>query len=273
MRAFTTMLRLDVHEGFRATVWWRAAALGFGLFLLAAFALSMAGADMSPATWADYLAYAFMGSADTPAGRFRMPVAWLGLVMVALFLVLWYPYRDLMGPGQRLLVLGGSRWAWWGAKVVWVIACATVFWLVLAAGALGLCLATGGEVSTVIDQAPGVAANLEPSMLSPVPGNGAVFIAGTLVALIALALLQLTVSLVASPVAGFGVSVSLLVCAVFFNAPWFVPVYLMGARCDPVIIDGLNPLVGIGVSLAVGAVSILVGGLRFSTMNILSKER
>ena len=193
--------------------------------------------------------------------------------MVALFLVLWYPYRDLMGPGQRLLVLGGSRWAWWGAKVVWVIACVTVFWLVLAAGALGLCLATGGEVSTVIDQAPGVAANLEPSMLSPVPGNGAVFIAGTLVALIALALLQLTVSLVASPVAGFGVSVSLLVCAVFFNAPWFVPVYLMGARCDPVIIDGLNPLVGIGVSLAVGVVSILVGGLRFSTMNILPKER
>lgn len=110
-------------------------------------------------------------------------------------------------------------------------------------------------------------------MLSPVPGDGAIFIAGTLVALIALALLQLTVSLVASPVAGFGVSVSLLVCAVFFNAPWFVPVYLMGARCDPVIIDGLNPLVGIGVSLAVGAVSILVGGLRFSTMNILPKER
>lgn len=273
MRVFVTMLRLDAREGFRATAWWWLAALGFALFLQAMFALSTAGADLPPATWADYLAYAFMGSEDTPAGRFPLPVAWLGLLMVALFLVLWYPYRDLMGAGQRLLVLGGNRWTWWSAKVAWVTLCVAVFWLLLAGMALVFCVVLGGEVSAVVGQAPGIAANLEPSLLPPVPGDGAVFVVGTLVALIALALLQLTVSLVASPVVGFGVSVGLLVCTVFLDTPWLAPVYLMGARCDPVVAGGWDPLAGIGVSLAVCAASVIAGGLYFSTMNILPKER
>lgn len=83
-----------------------------------------------------------MGSPDEPAARSDLPVAWLGLVMVALFLVLWYPYRDLMG-----------------------------------------------------------------------------------------------------------------------------------ARCEPAVVDGLDPVAGMAVSLAVCVASVLVGGRIFSTMNILPKER
>ncbi|WP_251158474.1 hypothetical protein [Caniella muris] len=193
--------------------------------------------------------------------------------MVALFLVLWYPYRDLMGAGQRLLVQGGSRWAWWVSKVAWVTLSVAVFWLLTAAAALAVCIATGGDVSFEIGQAPGIAANLEPSVLSPVPGDGAAFVAGTLLALVALALLQLTVSLAVSPLCGYGVSVSLFVCAVFIDAPWLVPVYLMGARCEPAVVDGLDPAAGMAVSLAVCVASVLVGGRIFSTMNILPKER
>lgn len=274
MRVFTAMLRVDVKEGVRATARWWVAALAFMLLFLATFALSLGRhADVPPVSWADCIAFVFMGSPDNPAARSDLPVAWLGLVMVALFLVLWYPYRDLMGAGQRLLVQGGSRWAWWASKVAWVTLSVAAFWLLTAAAALAVCIATGGDVSFEIGRAPGIAANLEPSVLSPVPGDGAAFVAGTLLALVALALLQLTVSLAVSPLCGYGVSVSLLVCAVFVDAPWLVPVYLMGARCDPVVAGGLEPVAGMAVSLVVCVASALVGGRIFSTMNILPKER
>ena len=274
MRVFATMFRVDVREGIRATARWWVAALVFMLLFLATFPVSLGRhADAPPVSWADCIAFVFMGSPDNPAVRSDLPVAWLGLVMVVLFLVLWYPYRDLMGAGQRLLVQGGSRWVWWASKVAWVTLSVAVFWLLTAAAALAVCAASGGDVSTEIDQAPAIAANLEPSVLSPVPGDGAAFVAGTLLALVALALLQLTVSLAVSPLCGYGVSVSLLVCAVFADGPWLVPVYLMGARCDPVVAGGLDPVAGMAVSLVVCVASVLVGGRIFSTMNILPKER
>lgn len=58
---------------------------------------------------------------------FSMPVEWMFVVLLVLFLSLDYPLSDLSSTGQNALVMSSSRTAWWLAKCFWVLFTVIIF--------------------------------------------------------------------------------------------------------------------------------------------------
>ena len=99
------------------------------------------------------------------------------------------------------------------------------------------------------------------------------FVAGVPFALAALFLVQLAVSVNLNPLAAFALTVGLLFHAAFYLNGISLGNYLMLARSDLVVNNGVAASAGIVLSLVVGAAAVIVGGKAFARHDIVGKER
>lgn len=234
--------------------------------------------DFQSLSFTDCLASLFGGMGEYNPRHdknFKIPAAWLCVCLMGAYVTLGYPVRNLEGVGVKQCVAAQSRWAWWFAKCLWVVICAVAFCLVAFAVCLIASYASGGTASLVLSQfAPELldffVAGDSDALTS---GEGMpLFIAGIPVALSALCLAQLAVSVNVNPLAAFAVTAAILFLSAFYLNDFALGNYLMIARSALVIHVGVDPAMGIGLSVLVGAAAVFVGGAAFARHDVLGKE-
>lgn len=220
---------------------------------------------------------------------FTFPMAWFALLIATAYTVVDYPFRDLGGMGARLIVGCHSRWAWWLAACTWVAVVALTCWLLALIVAAVWTGATGG--SWDLSVRPGVAAVLSAGRNAQLTearellaaGEGAqaaameaipigwALLASTLV-LIAILLVQTTVSLLVHPIVGMVATIAVLFFSAYFRF-WLLPgEYLMLARTDTLMRAGMHPGVGIALACVLALVAVIAGGIAFNHKDILGRE-
>ena len=220
---------------------------------------------------------------------FQFPMAWFALLVTSAYVVADYPFRDLGGMGSRLIVACRGRWSWWLAKCAWVCAVALACWLMTAAVAAVVAAITGGTFSLTVR--PGVACvleagrNAELSAASELLSAGggisaaeapgidlgfALLVSGLM--LVAILLIQTTISLLTHPVVGMLSSISILFFSAYFRF-WMLPgEYLMMARTEALMRAGMQPWMGLVLAAVLIVVAVLVGGIVFNRKDIFGRE-
>lgn len=207
-----------------------------------------------------------------PGVFFKFPMTWLALLIVAAYVTLDYPVRDLSGMGTHLIVAAGSRWPWWLAKCCWVVLCTLVWTLVIALVCVLTVVLTGGSW----DWAP----SYEAVFACGLSGEGtraqafsiADFALAAPLALMALLLVQLVLTVFVGPYLGLAVTVAVLFFSAFYLHPALLGNYLMAARSNAMLDGGVDPAVGAALSAALIVVSVVLGGVAFNRKDIMGRK-
>ena len=204
---------------------------------------------------------------------FVLPVEWMFLVLLILYVTLDYPLSDLHAVGINSLVMGSSRGMWWLAKCLWIITLVVVFYFIILALTLFITLTSDGILSFQIHPEVPQALAFNVGNLIEAPWDMGVFLIAIPVVLCSLALVQLFLSLLIQPVISFACMTVILFLSAYCSTEFLIGEYLMAARSNVFIADGLSPEIGIVFAMLLGLWSVLFGILFFSQQDILGKEK
>ena len=87
-----------------------------------------------------------------------------------------------------------------------------------------------------------------------------------------MALFQMMLALVISPVIAYIVNVALLTAAAYYTVPFLQGNSFMMLRNACCVDGGVNTGLSIGISVAVAVISIIIGKIYFDRMDILKKR-
>lgn len=205
---------------------------------------------------------------------FNLPIAWLLMMALVLFLPLSYPLRDLSGFGLQVLVGTKNRLAWWLSKCIWLGLYSALVWLLALAISFTVSLVTSGSVDSGVSQDAASLLSLDTWDYVSVPRSAglAPFVISACMMTWALCVAQLTLSLWIRPVLSFTVGALTMFASAFFFIPFLPGQYLMAGRSNLLIKSGVDPLMGLALAALIGAVSYAVGAIRFSHMDLVGKE-
>lgn len=277
MRPFTRLLAADMHHGLRLYLPFLGLAAAIGTFecFTANAVVKMSNPGAAPLGLADFIFALFAGMERfeyVEGQQFSFPMAWMTLLCAIACSTLLYPMRDLEGMGTRLIAVTGNRWTWWLSKCLWTIFASIGLCLV----DLGICAAatcvTGGSFSLVPTPEIGRLLNVDGLGSTSVNGSILGFVLLLPCATSALLVLQLTVSLLLNPAAGFLTTVTLLLASAYYTSPLLLGNYLMTARLDVALVDGMTPTCGTLLSLVTALTCILMGGLVFRRHDIIGRR-
>lgn len=278
MRRFLICLKLDVSEGMR--VIWSRLALAIPLALLSYASLRIIAASnpsydgFIPTSGESILTLIAGMQAYVPRDGqlFTPPITWLLLLMLMEYVVLTYPYGNLMGYGRYELLALGSRWSWWLSKCAWCCLAALAFVVLSCGTAFVVPLVLGSPISFDVTPASFDILNFDLASIPTGPYNFTPIILEFLTVSMGISLLELLASLVFRPIWAYVAMAALLMASAFLTTPLLLGNYLMAARSSTFVLGGLEPLVGIVIGCALTVVATVIGGLIFSRMDILNKE-
>ncbi len=279
-RRFLLLVRHDFYAG--TVLAWKKYFPVILLFaaMCAYFLQSVSSAEIndqihSRPDFADYLIDVFRGMRIYHPGgesvEFQAPAAWLMLHSYLAYLVSDYPFRDLCGFGQQVLLRSKLRGQWWYCKCVWVSGSVVLCYLLGYLTLLLFSLCTGG-ISLVPHRAINLSVSqVDSSKLTP----GCILAVGILLPVltsIALSLFQTFLSFYSNPVFGYSVIIGILVVSAFQCSPLLPGNYLMLLRSVCVTPQGVTVEDGILADLCFIVFSVLAGAGRFSRYDILKKQ-
>ena len=240
------------------------------------FKVSASGGLVSELTFGDYAINVFWGMKEyvyDPRDPFTYPALWMLTILLVAYFSISFPYKDLMGVGKHLLVASGSRYLWWFSKCIWVLLSILVFFLTAAAALVLWTLLTGGTLS--FDISPGLPALLgvDEFLLKPWPWDVRAFFVSMILIITSLCLAQLLVSLILRPLFSFMLIVSVLLMSAYFQSPFLLGNFTMGARSAVFLTSGIDPYQGIVVGLCLCIGVTVTGALVFKQMDILNREK
>ncbi len=234
-------------------------------------------------TWCVYVIYLFKGmeivKRQTLTNGYNMPVFWILLILLPLFITFQYPFRDMTGMGTQILLRSGSRHRWWRSKWLWNLACAAVYILLLWGTAALYCLCRGIPLSMEISvNAANLLfsdANVIGEEMATLAVRQEVFTILILPFLVitALCMVEMLFSLV------FGPLYSLLSCVAFLTAGTCAafPVLFVNfanlVRSSAFVTDGLDGRVGLAVCIIVLLGTVLAGRIVFRNTDILPGKK
>lgn len=274
---FLRLFLVDVREGFVSLWRWYAVSIVFFVLCIVALYLQAASFryDAISFSLGDYLVsfVAGMSPFDPNLGEpFHLPITWIVLFLLVSYLTLWYPYRDLMGAGKQIMVVGGSRWAWWLAKCAWIATTVTAFFLIALFVAATWTLVSGGDFSLH------TSAHL-PELMDFICISGLevsydahACLVAIPAATIALCLVQLLLSLVIRPPLSYVATLAMLFVSAFYYNPWLIGNYLMAARSSSMMPNGLSAEHGVMLAGVLALTVVVGGGMVLSRKDILNKE-
>lgn len=231
--------------------------------------------DVAELTFADNIALIFAGSLPfeyRPGVMFVPPLGWTLLSMLVLYASLSYPYRDLMGFGQQVLVRENSRVTWLLSKCIWVALTCLLGCTIIVLVAAIWTLVQGQGFTTVLHSD---ALYLAAMLMGPFKADmldGAGFMLCIVVVLCSLSLLQLFLSIFLRPSISF-LSMILLLIASAYAQTWYLPGnYLMFVRWGGFVEGGVDMWVGMMLCLGVALVFGVVGFGYFCKMDLVDRE-
>lgn len=203
---------------------------------------------------------------------FTIPIEWLGMVISFIYLVSEYPERSLRRIGSQVLLRLPTRWSWWISKLLWICCCSFMCWLLSILVALGGTIVLGGsfelslrpEIAAIYGIGDISKSNFRPRDLS-------LILICILSALNALMLFGHVLAILVRPFVGFITVVFLLFLSSYYLSNWLIGNYLMTARFDLFISNGVNPVIGIILSIGLCLMIATAGGWFFVKSNLLNK--
>ena len=207
---------------------------------------------------------------------FNVPASWLCVCLMGAFVVLSYPTRNLESIGIKQCIAAHGRWCWWISKCIWTVACTFFYWLLSIAVSM---VTSGtwfwGEGLALSAATPELLGFFAAGDCVAFEGSQELlhFVVGVPFVLSALNLIQLALSVNTNPLVAFAVTAATLIIAAFYLDSFLLGNYLMLARSELVIHDGVNAVCGIVLSLVVGASAVYMGGRAFDRHDLLGKER
>lgn len=203
---------------------------------------------------------------------FSMPVEWMFVVLLVLFLSLDYPLSDLSSTGQNALVMSSSRTAWWLAKCFWVLFMVIIFCFIVLLAALLITLCMGGSLSLDISSTfPSILAFNTSNLTTPAWNIGS-FLVAVPIWLCALCLVQLFLSLAIRPLPAFGCIAVFLFLSAYYANPLLPGEYLMAARSAIFLMDGYQTITGLVFALVLAGWAIVSGIFTFKQCDFYGKE-
>lgn len=195
-----------------------------------------------------------------PGMLIRLPLGWMALMGFVLYASLTYPAFDMRASGGRSLLAVGSRRTWLLSKMLWVclvtIAAVAAIVAVSLVISCALSMPLGLEIHDAALRLCMVSADsiaLRESCIVP-------FLLAVMAALVAIAELQLMISLFIHPVLAFGACMAYLVIGYFIQSPLLLGNGAMLSRWGGAVSTGVAPHEIMAVAAMVCAV-VCIGGM------------
>ena len=296
MRGFARLLMCDVRYGvaaisprlvFVACI----VAMAFFIAWVKVFIrLPEAAGDLSFGECMLLIWYGMMPYYPDNGDLFLFPMAWFCVLVAAAFTVADYPSRDLEGMGSTVVVVSGSRWAWWLSKCLWVVLMGLIVVGITMVFSLVVTLVCQGSLSLAVR--PGVACVLEAgfnfeiqdasrliqegeaaAVASALPSlDIAPAIGVATLCLVAILLMQTVLSVHLHPVLGIAATIAVLFLSAYFFVPWLPGEYMLLARSGVLLDEGLNLDVGVLLGAGISVVAVVAGGLVFNRIDLVGKR-
>lgn len=230
-------------------------------------------------TLGDMLLYFFRGKEiynPINGAEFMIPTEYMMLQLYLSYMIGDYILKDLLGVGKNILVRTQKRVFWWLSKCVWCVITVIGFYAAVYLSAVLICMITGGSLTTaltpeIVQTVCGI-----PAAVNDVPVDLQVLRHTVcwlpLVTSVGMALFQMMLALVISPVIAYIVNVALLTAAVYYTVPFLQGNSFMMLRNACCVDGGVNTGLSIGISVAVAVISIIIGKIYFDRMDILKKR-
>ncbi|WP_071396579.1 hypothetical protein [Bacillus tuaregi] len=224
-------------------------------------------------SYSDYIIQIFKGMEIYQENRpFEIPVTWLLINIYIVYLVSYYPFQDLNGYGQLIILHSKNRKQWWLSKCIWNISTVLTFYLIGYIVVFLFTLLSGDiafqrneDINLLVSRVN--TANFQPESLLIIG-----FIL-PIITSIAISLFQMTLTLFCRPIFSCIIVITLLVASAYSSFPLLIGNYLMILRNNMISLgEGVYATIGILLSISLSIFSILIGFVRFRNLDILYKD-
>lgn len=282
---FCKILGYDIKRGILSAFKGHLLTVLLGIFICISFACEYTKFhELSTAHFLDIIFFAFAGTPKFIPGKdmpFIFPLFWATIFLLPLYLSSYYPFYDLMGYGKTVLIQSGSRYKWWLSKTIWCILRIASYFCIIYLVALIFCLVM--RIPVIYS----VTSNTHNMILKRYyradaypPGDyavkdfngqmGILFLVAPVIVLSVLSILQMTISLLSTPVYGFLLSAVILVSSTYYLHPLFIGNYLMVLRSDRLFSGCVNEVTGSAVSLLLIVLITAINMMVFKKYDILA---
>lgn len=209
--------------------------------------------EIVQATVGDYIAELMQGMnpfnpEDT---HFTINILWLFINLYLAYLVSFYPFKDLQGYGQQMLLRAQNRVQWWICKCIWNIFSVCAFYAVMYLCALLVALCTGAQLQIL----PGISGTVR--FENAADAWMQMVLCPVLVS-VGISMLQMLIALLFKPLFGILGVCFILVLSIFTNSSFAPGNHLMMLR-----VARLDIWPGLLLSFLFIAASISIGAVYF----------
>ena len=234
------------------------------------------GMTQSTVDYGDYWFFLYGGMCEyipSPDNPFQFPAVWILVFLVLPFVLLNYPFRDMYGVGQQILVCSGRRSLWWLSKCCWNFCGTVLYHLIIQAAGLVLSLVFEVEISNRIHMDfINLVFNIRyQEVWNPSSLPVAALLLPMLVSA-AINMLQMTMSLFIRPMFGFFAVAVLLLASAYLLSPLLIGNYAMAVRYDWMLKAGVSMEAGMRIAAILLFLAVLSGLVRFRLYDILESE-
>ncbi len=234
------------------------------------------GMIQSTVDYGDYWFYLYGGMCEyipSPDNPFQFPAVWILVFLVLPFILLNYPFRDMYGVGQQVLVRSGQRSLWWLSKCCWNFCGTVLYHLIIQAAGLVLSLVFEVEISNQIHMDfINLVFNIRYQEVWNPSSLPVAALLLTMLVSAAVNMLQMTLSLFIRPMFGFFAVAVLLLASAYLLSPLLIGNYAMAFRYDWMLKAGVSMGAGMRIAAILLFLAVLTGLVRFRLYDILESE-
>lgn len=222
-----------------------------------------------PVSFGDFLFFVFKGMAiiDPNDMSLDINVFWLVYNFLIAFIVSYYPFKDLNGYGQQILMRSQKRSFWWLGKCIWTLSSVFVYYLLTYLVISVFVLFSGGSLSIFPQY------SIQSADMPGLQNIGDVFLIGIVMPIltsVCLSLLQLLLSLILKPVLSIIIILAIMTFSIFICADWSIGNYTMIARSSYMVENGVDPANGLIIVVTLSVLSVIAGVFLFRRKDIFS---
>ncbi len=282
---FFKILKYDIKRGIIKNLKGHLLPIILGIFLCISFVFEYTKSyDIHTATFLDIIYYSFAGSPKYIPNKdipFIFPLVWATVFLLPLYLTSYYPFYDLLGYGKTVLIESGNRYKWWLSKSIWCLLQVAVYFVTLYLTVIVFCLMV--KIPVVYN----VTINTHEMMIEKYykadvysigdytlldfdSSKSILFLLLPILIISVFAILQMTISLISTPIYGFFTSATVLVASTYYLHPALLGNYIMVLRNDQVFYGGVNEVIGTIVSVVLLTIVTVINLMLFREYDILS---
>lgn len=270
-KIFLLLLKNDIRQGILKRFWWFLVTVPIIIYLYMDISIMLKQnmpLNKDCITVADILAYYFEGMGIVKTKEdVAIPVIYISCIMIPFFISSYYPFNDFDERGKVIFTRTKKRSAWWFSKCIWNIL-STLFYEVIMILTAVICCILSGKLSFSVSMEMSVTKNI-------LPGNYKVWqyvmyiIIVPVMIIIALSLIQMTISMITQPVYGMICQIGLLTLSIFVYSPLLPHNYLMLKRSELTLEGGYTYMTGMILSIIISVAAVVAGKIYIEKKDIL----